>query len=104
MTRLEFKQTQLRNGMVFDYKQHVIDIVRSTPPVDQQGIQKRGFTDADMDEAEALADKIEQANGSVELTAQEVMQLASKVELRQWPFSDKAFRQFVADVIALKAQ
>jgi hypothetical protein len=32
------------------------------------------------------------------------MQLASKVELRQWPFSDKAFRQFVADVVALKDQ
>jgi beta-lactamase class D len=51
-----------------------------------------------------LAEKIEAANGSLELTAEEAVHLAGKVERAEWPFSDKAFREFVADVKALKSQ
>lgn len=105
MTTLEFKQIRLRNGQLFDYKRHLVDtIIRTVPPLDAQGMPKRGFNDDDMGEAEALALKIEQANGSVELTAAEVMQIAQKVEMFQWPFSDQAFRQFVADITALRSQ
>ena len=57
-----------------------------------------------MDEAESLASKIEAANGSLELTAEEAVHLSQKVERAEWPFSDKAFREFVADVKALKSQ
>jgi len=104
MTTLELKTTQLRNGPLFEYKRHLADIVRSVPPLDPQGIQKRGFNVEDMEAAETLAAKIEASNGSVELTAQEVMQLAEKVQNFQWPFSDQAFRQFVADITALRSQ
>jgi hypothetical protein len=104
MVTLEFKTTQLRNGMAFDYKRQLLDIVRHVAPLDPLGQQKRGFTDADMAQAEELAAKIEASNGSVELTAAEVMQLAEKVQNMQWPFSDQAFRQFVADITALRSQ
>jgi hypothetical protein len=104
MTKLELKQVQTRNGARFEYKYQLGVILRQTPPLDVQGNQRRGFLDGDMDEAEALADKIEEANGSVELTAAEVMQIVSKVERFEWPFSDKAFRQFAADMRALRDQ
>jgi hypothetical protein len=102
MTTLELKQVRTRNGHCFDYKEHLAGIVRSVPPLDAQGVQKRGFASTDMDEAEALAAKIEAANGMLELTSAEVMQIASKVELHLWPWSDPAFSEFVKDVIALR--
>jgi hypothetical protein len=104
MVTLEMKQLVLRNGMKLDYKQQLTEIVRNVAPLDAQGAPKRGFSDLDMTEAEALAEKIEAANGSLELTAEEAVHLAQKVERAEWPFSDKAFREFVSDVKALKNQ
>lgn len=104
MTTFELKQLRLRNGAIFDYKEHAQGIVRTVPPLDAQGVQKRGFNDDDMGEAETLAEKIAAANGAVELTAAEVMQLYEKVQAFHWPFSDPAFRQFILDVKALKDQ
>lgn len=104
MVTLEFKQLVLRNGMKLDYKVQLAEIVRNVAPLDAQGAPKRGFAASDMDEAESLAGKIEAANGSLELTADEAVTLAGKVERAEWPFSDKAFREFVADVKALKSQ
>jgi len=102
MITLEFKELILRNGIRFEYKRQLAEIVRSVPPLDPEGRQKRGFTSSDMDEAEVLAEKIEAANGSVELTAAEVMQIVEKVERAEWPFSDKAFREFARDMRALR--
>jgi hypothetical protein len=104
MVTLEMKQLVMRNGRILDYKMQLTEIVRSVAPLDPQGAPKRGFSGLDMDEAEALAEKIEAANGSLELTAEEAVHLAQKVERAEWPFSDKAFREFVADVKALKSQ
>lgn len=104
MVTLEFKTLNLRNGLKLDYKTQLSEIIRNVTPLDAQGIPKRGFSDLDMDDAEALAEKIEAANGSLELTAEEAVHLAQKVERAEWPFSDKAFREFVADVKSLKSQ
>jgi hypothetical protein len=104
MVTLEMKQLVLRNGLKLDYKQQLTEIVRNVAPLDGQGAPKRGFSEFDMTEAESLAEKIEAANGSLELTAEEAVHLAQKVERAEWPFSDKAFREFVADVKALKSQ
>jgi hypothetical protein len=104
MVTLEFKQLILRNGRILDYKMQLTEIVRSVAPLDAQGAPKRGFSGLDMDEAEPLAEKIEAANGSLDLTAEEAVHLAQKVERAEWPFSDNAFREFVADVKALKSQ
>jgi hypothetical protein len=104
MVTLEFKTLMLRNGKLLDYKQALAELVRSVAPLDPQGVPKRGFSDLDMDEAESLAEKIEAANGSLQLTAEEAVHLAGKVERNEWPFSDRAFREFVADVKALKSQ
>jgi hypothetical protein len=104
MVTLEMKILMLRNGKLLDYKQALAELVRSVVPLDAQGVPKRGFSELDMDEAEALAEKIEAANGSLELTAEEAVHLAGKVERNEWPFSDRAFREFVADVKALKSQ
>jgi len=104
MVTLELKQLTLRNGRILDYKMHLSEIVRNVVPLDPQGQPKRGFSDPDMDEAEALAEKIEAANGKLELTAEEAVHLSQKVERAEWPFSDKAFREFVADVKSLKSQ
>jgi hypothetical protein len=104
MVTLEFKTLILRNGMKLDYKTQLAEIVRNVAPVDGQGAPKRGFLASDMDDTEPLAEKIEAANGKVELTAEEAVVLAGKMARAEWPFSDKAFRQFVADVEALKSQ
>jgi hypothetical protein len=104
MVTLEFKTLNLRNGMKLDYKTQLTEIIRNVAPLDPQGVPKRGFSEGDMDQAEALAEKIEAANGSLELTAEEAVHLAQKVERAEWPFSDKAFREFVADVKGLKSQ
>jgi hypothetical protein len=104
MVTLEFKTLNLRNGLKLDYKTQLTEIIRSVTPLDPQGVPKRGFSELDMAEAEALAEKIEAANGSLELTAEEAVHLSQKVERAEWPFSDKAFREFVADVKALKSQ
>jgi hypothetical protein len=104
MVTLEFKTLNLRNGMKLDYKTQLTEIIRSVTPLDPQGAPKRGFQAMDMDEAEALAEKIEAANGSLDLTAEEAVHLAGKVERAEWPFSDRAFREFVADVKSLKSQ
>jgi hypothetical protein len=104
MVTLEFKQLILRTGIRFDYKQQLVEIVRNVPPLDPQGLPKRGYREGDMDEAEALADKLEAANGSVELTSAEVMQLAAKVGNAEFPYSDKAFKQFLADIRGLADQ
>jgi len=104
MVVLEMKRLVLRNGRILDYKMQLAEIVRNVAPLDPQGEPKRGFSGLDMDEAEPLAEKIEAANGSLELTAEEAVHLAGKVERAEWPFSDKAFREFVADVKALKSQ
>ena len=45
-----------------------------------------------MTEAERLAEKIEAANGQLELTAEEAVHLSQKVERAEWPFSDRAFQ------------
>lgn len=103
MVTFEYKQLILRNGLRLDYKTQLSEIVRNVAPLDAQGVVKRGFSEGDMTEAETLADKIEASNGSIELTSEEAVQLASKVERAEWPFSDKAFAQFVADVKTLKA-
>jgi hypothetical protein len=104
MVTLEFKTLNLRNGLKLDYKTQLTEIIRNVAPLDPQGVPKRGFSELDMNEAEALAEKIEAANGSLELTAEEAVHLAQKVERAEWPFSDRAFREFVADVKALKSQ
>jgi hypothetical protein len=116
MVSLELKNLLLRNGMRLDYKQHLSEIVRNVAPLDPQGVPKRGFSDLDMTEAESLAEKIDAStgavkngdgqwkSGSLELTAEEAVHLAQKVERAEWPFSDKAFREFVGDVKALKSQ
>jgi hypothetical protein len=104
MVILETKTLRLRDGRLLDYKQALSEIVRSVMPLDPQGQPKRGFSELDMTEAEALAEKIEASNGSLELTAEEAVHLAGKVERNEWPFSDRAFREFVADVKALKSQ
>lgn len=104
MVNLEFKRLVLRSGMPFDYRQQLIEIVRNIAPLDAAGVQKRGFSEGDMDEAEALATKIEAANGSVELTAAEVMGIAQKVQSVQWPYADKAFKQFMVDIKELTSQ
>ena len=104
MVTLEMKTITLRNGRILDYKIQLTEIVRNVPPLDPQGAPKRGFSGLDMEEAEPLAEKIEAANGSLELTAEEAVHLAQKVERAEWPFSDKAFREFVSDVKALKSQ
>jgi hypothetical protein len=104
MVTLEFKTLNLRNGLKLDYKTQLTEIIRNVAPLDAQGVQKRGFSELDMTEAEALAEKIEASNGSLELTAEEAVHLAQKVERAEWPFSDRAFREFVADVKALKSQ
>lgn len=104
MVTFEYKQLILRNGMRLDYKTQLCEIVRNVAPLDAQGAPKRGFAAGDMSEAETLAEKIEASNGSIDLTAEECVHLASKVDRAEWPFSDKAFAQFVADVTALKAQ
>jgi hypothetical protein len=104
MVTLEFKTLNLRNGLKLDYKTHLTEIIRNVAPLDPQGVPKRGFSELDMTEAEALAEKIEASNGSLELTAEEAVHLAQKVERAEWPFSDRAFREFVADVKALKSQ
>ena len=104
MVTLEMKQLTLRNGRILDYKTQLSEIIRSVAPLDAQGQPKRGFSELDMNEAEALAEKIEASNGSIELTAEEAVHLAQKVERAEWPFSDRAFREFVADVKALKSQ
>jgi hypothetical protein len=104
MVTLEMKQLTLRNGRILDYKTQLSEIIRSVAPLDAQGVPKRGFQGSDMDEAEPLAEKIEASNGSLELTAEEAVHLAQKVERAEWPFSDRAFREFVADVKALKSQ
>jgi hypothetical protein len=104
MVTLEFKTLNLRNGLKLDYKTQLTEIIRNVAPLDAQGAPKRGFSELDMTEAEALAEKIEAANGSLELTAEEAVHLAQKVERAEWPFSDRAFREFVADVKALKSQ
>jgi len=104
MTTLELKQVPMRNGQLFDYKTQAAVIVRSVPPLDAQGMQKKGFNGPDMDDAETLASKIEAANGQVELTAAETMQLVQKVQLFPWPFSDQAFREFVRDLVELGSQ
>jgi hypothetical protein len=99
---LELKSMILRSGLKFDYKQYLPEIIRSVSPLDQQGAPKRGFSDDDMAYTEALAEKIEAANGSVELTSEEAVYIAGKVERVEWPSSDRVFRQFVADVRALR--
>jgi hypothetical protein len=104
MTTLELKQVSMRNGQLFDYKTQAAVIVRSVAPLDAQGNQKRGFNERDMDDAEELASKIEAANGHIELTAAETMQLVEKVQLFPWPFSDPAFREFVRDLVGLRSQ
>lgn len=104
MVTLEFKTLILRNGMRLDYKTQLCEIVRNVAPLDAQGNPKRGFAEADMTEAESLAEKIEQSNGSLELTSEEAVQVASKIERAEWPFSDRAFAEFVADVKALRQQ
>ena len=102
MVTFEYKQLILRNGLRLDYKTQLSEIVHNVAPLDAQGNPKRGFQESDMSEAEGLAEKIEQSNGQIELTAEECVQLASKVERAEWPFSDRAFAQFVSDVKALK--
>jgi hypothetical protein len=104
MVTLEFKQLILRTGIRFDYKQQLAALVRDVAPLDQQGVAKRGFSGADMDTAEALATKIEESNGQVELNAAEVMQLVGRIDRAEWPFSDKAFQQFMADIRGLADQ
>jgi hypothetical protein len=104
MVTLEFKTLNLRNGLKLDYKTQLTEIIRNVAPLDPQGVPKRGFSELDMNEAEALAEKIEASNGSLDLTAEEAVHLAGKVERAEWPFSDRAFREFVADVKALKSQ
>ena len=104
MVTLEFKTLNLRNGLKLDYKTQLTEIIRNVAPLDPQGVPKRGFSELDMTEAEALAEKIEASNGSLELTAEEAVHLAQKVERAEWPFSDRAFGEFVADVKALKSQ
>jgi hypothetical protein len=104
MVTLELKQLTCRNGLKLDYKTQLAELVRQVAPLDAQGAQKRGFSDGDMEAAEDLAAKIEASNGAVELTVEECMQLAEKVGVTQFPFSDPAFRELFADVKALKSK
>jgi hypothetical protein len=104
MVTLELKSVILRNGQRLDYKTHLCEIIRYVAPLDAQGNPKRGFSESDVSEAEALAEKIEASNGSVDLTSEEAVALASKAERAEFPFSDRAFAQFVRDVKALKSQ
>jgi hypothetical protein len=104
MVTLELKSVILRNGQRLDYKTHLCEIIRYVAPLDAQGNPKRGFSESDVSEAEALAEKIEASNGSVDLTSEEAVALASKAERAEFPFSDRAFVQFVSDVKALKGQ
>jgi hypothetical protein len=103
MVTFQYKQLVLRNGMRLDYKTQLSEIVRNVAPLGADGSPKRGFSEGDMAEAETLAEKIEASNGAIDLTSEEAVQLASKVERAEWPFSDKAFAEFVSDVKTLKA-
>jgi hypothetical protein len=98
MVKFEFKQLKLRNGTTFDYKKQLAEVVLSVAPQDAQGNQKRGFNKDDINEAQSLAQKIESANGFVELTAAEMMHIHSKIQNVAWPYADAAFAQLVEDV------
>lgn len=100
MVKFEFKELKLRNGQKFDYKKQLAEVVLSVAPSDGQGNQKRGFNKDDINEAQALVDKIEAANGFVELTSAEMMHIHAKVQNVAWPYADAAFAQLVEDVDA----
>ena len=101
MKKLSLKKVKMavNNGSgdkaEFEYKQFVDSAIRQPP--------KDGFTDIeDMRKRTKILDKLDKANGSLELEDAEANTLQECVKTMKWTILDASIVQFVDDVNGMK--
>jgi hypothetical protein len=104
MPTLEFKTIPFSEGQgAIDYKEVVrLAIKNPEPQTGQDGRPIPGSFDFDqLFYALKLVDKVDAANGRIDLTKEEAKYVVGRVRKMSWFTADRAIGEFLRDIVAL---